>query len=127
MRKKDVWAALFCTAALGVGLYCLWGWNRSIEAGFTVLTTQPDPQDLYDEDTQEQADEEIEALKETNAYTVEAPLLIADPYGTNTTGVYLYFESEQPASVSYEISTADDRYGSFSRTLSETPSLDHEY
>lgn len=68
MRKKDVWAALFCTAALGVGLYCLWGWNRSIEVGFTVLTTQPDPQDLYDEDTQEQADEEIEALKETNAY-----------------------------------------------------------
>lgn len=127
MRKKDVWAALFCAAALGIGLYCLWGWNRSIEVGFTVLTTQPDPQDLYDEDTQEQTDEEIEALKGKNAYTVEAPLLIADPYGTNTTGVYLYFESEQPASVSYEISTADDRYGSFSRTLSETPCLDHEY
>ncbi len=65
MRKKDVWAALFCAAALGIGLYCLWGWNRSIEVGFTVLTTQPDPQDLYDEDTQEQTDEEIEALKGT--------------------------------------------------------------
>lgn len=62
MRKKDVWTALFCAAALGIGLYCLWGWNRSIETGFTVLTA---PQAL---------DERSEAMEEAGKYVAEGPL-----------------------------------------------------
>ena len=85
----------FVRQHLGSGCIACGAGTEASRWDLPVLTTQPDPQDLYDEDTQEQTDEEIEALKGKNAYTVEAPLLIADPYGTNTTGVYLYFESEQ--------------------------------
>ena len=38
-KERCLGGAVLC-GSIGIGLYCLWGWNRSIEVGFTVLTTQ---------------------------------------------------------------------------------------
>ena len=35
--------------------------------------------------------EDINKLKKLNNYTFQHPLLIRNPYGTNTTAVYMYF------------------------------------
>ena len=47
-------------------------------------------------------------------YTIENPLLIINPYGTNTCSVNVYFEAEEGATLEYEVSTAD--YGTFKAT-----------
>ena len=47
-------------------------------------------------------------------YTIENPLLIINPYGTNTCSVNVYFEAEEGATLEYEVSTDD--YGTFKAT-----------
>lgn len=52
-------------------------------------------------------------LKDGN-YTVENPLLIVNPYGTNTCSVNVYFEAEEGAKLNYRVSTKE--YGVFEET-----------
>ena len=51
--------------------------------------------------------------------------MLVNPYGTNTTGLYIWFETVDPFTVSYTIHA--DGYPDFSRTLSSEPTTEHEY
>ena len=47
-------------------------------------------------------------------YTIENPLLVINPYGSNTCSVNVYFKAEEGATLEYEVSTSD--YGTFKAT-----------
>ena len=83
----------------------------------------------YDMDVQEEIDEQIEELKSENEYTIKNPLVMINPYGTNTTGLYVYFNADEEGSVEYTISV--EGYNDFSNTLNNGEennlSLEHEY
>ncbi len=84
--------------------------------------------DIYTGDFQNHIRSQVEELKEEE-YTLEAPLVLANPYKTNTTGLYVYFKTEEMAQVSYTVTA--EGYSDFSRTLynqgEENLSKVHEY
>ena len=45
----------------------------------------------------------IHKQKKLNNYTFQHPLLIRNPYGTNTTAVYMYFKTTEELQASYTI------------------------
>lgn len=71
---------------------------------------------IYNLNYQKVIDEEINKLLE-NSYTIDNPLIILNPYGTNNLGVNIYFDSEEELEVSYIISVPDDNIPDFSKTL----------
>lgn len=78
------------------------------------IDTETDGFTYYDLDVQEAIQSQIDALKEQD-HTMEDPLLIFDPYGTNTTSLYIWFEEEEASALSYTIQC--DGYADFNRTL----------
>lgn len=78
------------------------------------IDTETDGFTYYDLDVQEAIQSQIDALKEQD-HTMEDPLLIFDPYGTNTTSLYIWFEEDEASALSYTIQC--DGYADFSRTL----------
>lgn len=108
----------------GVGFAC---WKILGKGWFddrTLLRENPVAQ-IYTESYQEQVQQKLDQLKTTGSYTPENPLLLVNPYGTNTTGLYIYFETEQPVGLSYEIHA--EGYADFSRVLTTIPSTIHEH
>lgn len=96
------------------------GWFDDLER----LRDNPIAQ-IYTESYQEDVQKEIDQLKAEGGYTLENPLLLVNPYGTNTTGLYIWFETRDAFTVSYTIHA--DGYPDFSRTLSSEPTIEHEY
>lgn len=74
----------------------------------------------YDLKVVDQLQQELDALKKAENYAVEEPLAVMNPFGTNTTGLYLYFEAADSGTLTYTISaegTAD-----FTRTAKDANS-----
>lgn len=64
----------------------------------------------YEKKAVEQLQQELDDLKEEENYSVDEPLAVMNPFGTNTTGLYLYFNSADAGKLTYTISaegTAD--------------------
>lgn len=78
------------------------------------IDTETDGFTYYDLDVQEEIQSQIDAFK-SETHTMEDPLLIFDPYGTNTTSLYIWFEEEEASVLSYTIQC--EGYENFSRTL----------
>ena len=72
---------------------------------------------IYDMDYQKQAQAIIDEYKSTNQYSLENPLFILNPYGTNRTGVYAYFNTEEATNITYTVSVEDENIGDFTATL----------
>lgn len=81
---------------------------------------------LYNLSLQEEANKNVEKLKSSQTYTEDDPLLIYNPYGTNTLSMYSYFTTTQAAIVSYTIHVADPTLADFTRTLNSTYTNTHE-
>lgn len=79
---------------------------------------------LYTKDIQDQIHNEIEFMKNKESFSLKDPLILANPYGTNTTGLYIYFKTSKKASISYKVSA--DGYDDFQGTLAQTDSREHE-
>lgn len=61
---------------------------------------------VYDVDAQAALAEGLEAQK--NGQTLEAPLVVHNPFGSNVQSLYVYFNTDEPAMVSYTVSVSDD-------------------
>ena len=78
---------------------------------------KPDIIEIFDMGYQEVIQNKMDALLEDD-YTFEEPLMVYNPYGTNTLGVNLYFTTDEEVEVSYTIHVDDKDINDFSRTLS---------
>ncbi len=67
---------------------------------------------------QEEIDNKINDLLKTNNYTIDNPLMIYNPYSTNTNSINLYFNTDTEEELSYKIEV--DGFSSFERTLKNT-------
>ena len=111
---------LLAAAGFGVWKYLGKGWftDRTLERENPIAK-------IYTQSYQDDAQKKIDELKSEASYTPADPLLLVNPYGTNTTGLYIYFQTDEAVTVSYNIHA--DGYADFSRTLSATPATEHEY
>lgn len=99
--------------------------NKDSNSFLTSLETVSDMDTIYTLEYQSDIAAQIENLKNSKNYTLEDPLVIANPYGTNTTGLYISFSTDSPTKSSYTVS-ADD-YEDFSGNLNENYTTEHEY
>lgn len=67
---------------------------------------------------QEEIDNKINDLLKTNNYTIDNPLMIYNPYSTNTNSINLYFNTDTEEELSYKIEV--DGFSSFDGTLKNT-------
>lgn len=63
--------------------------------------------DIYSMKYQKAAKSIIENYKKKGNYTVDAPLLIVNPYGTNTTGLYIYFKHKFRVNTIYSVNVKE--------------------
>lgn len=64
----------------------------------------------YDVKIVDRLQEELDALKQEENYKVSEPLAVMNPFGTNTTGLYLHFQAADSGTLTYTVSaegTAD--------------------
>ena len=71
---------------------------------------------VYTEEYQDAVDEQLEVEKSSEVYTEDQMLIKENPYGTNTLSLYVYFTTEDPVSVSYNVSVSDASIDDFSQT-----------
>ena len=93
---------------IGVGTF-----QKQVKEALGVETIES----IYDMDYQNQAQTIIDEYKANNQYTLENPLFILNPYGTNRTGVYAYFNTDEATNITYTVSVEDDNIGDFTATL----------
>lgn len=83
---------------------------------------------LYNPERHTEVENRIESLKKMKEYTPDDPLLILNPYGTNTLSLYVYFKTGSPSRTTYRIS-GQGGVPTFSASCkgSESCSEEHEY
>ena len=72
--------------------------------GVLTLDSEDDIDTVYTLDYQNNISDMIEDQKSSQEYTIDDPLIIADPYGTNTTGLYVYFTTDAATELYYTVS-----------------------
>ena len=60
-------------------------------------------ENVYTADYQNMADDKLEQEKSKSAATEDDMFVTEDPYGTNTTSLYVYFTTDDSVSVSYTV------------------------
>ena len=63
--------------------------------------------EVYSVKYQKAAKSIIDKYKKNGKYTVDAPLLIVNPYGTNTTGLYIYFKHKFRVNTKYTVNVKE--------------------
>lgn len=129
MKKKKELAVMLFAAALCVGVWALRPSFFEKDNGIIYAksyNSSNSAKSLYNTTAQEEIQQNIENLKEKNEYSEDSPLLIYNPYGTNTLSMYAYFETSQNATVSYTIHVKDESIEDFTRTLNTTMTSIHE-
>lgn len=91
--------------------------NRSRDDITLRYINSPEIKDIYTINYQEGVKDQVESYKSMDNYTIDNPLIIENPFGTNTTSLYLYFESEQPGSLTYNVHVEDEFINDYSQTL----------
>lgn len=72
--------------------------------------------DVYNMNYQDAVEKRINEIVD-DSYTLDYPLVIYNPYGTNNLGVNIYFETEEEMEISYVISVGDEKIPNYSNTL----------
>lgn len=82
---------------------------------------------IYTSDYQQSADNKLAEQREKSAATLDDPFTKVNPYGTNTTSLYVYFTTDQATNVSYTIHV--EGYPDFTATANqgEDYSTTHEF
>ena len=92
--------------------------------------SKPDEVEIFDMVYQEVIQDKLDDLLEDD-YTFEKPLIIYNPYGTNTLGFNIYFTTKEKTELKYTIHVNDKDIEDFSRTLSngekDNLTTNHQY
>ncbi len=132
MKRNIFKKGLFAIAFLGIMLY---GCSSSdteesstetadVNEGILTISDETSVSTIYTTEFQDEIYEEIEELK-SEEYTFDNPLIIANPYCTNTTSLYVYFNTDTAVEISYTIEA--EGYSDFSGTTSGGYANEHEY
>lgn len=83
--------------------------------------------DVYQLSTQERIQEQLLQLIESQTPTFTQPLIVSNPFLTNTTGLYLAFSTDEAVKISYRIDAQG--YPSFEKNLkqNEEYATSHQY
>lgn len=83
--------------------------------------------DVYQLSTQEKIQEQLLQLIESQTATFTQPLIVSNPFLTNTTGLYLAFSTDEAVKISYRIDAQG--YPSFEKNLkqNEEYARSHQY
>ena len=105
--------------------------SRNTSLGNDIYSvTSPEGFEPYDMLYQEVIQDKLDILLEKE-YTFEKPLMIYNPYGTNSLGLNIYFSTEEATKVRYTIHVEDKDINDFSRTLSngekDNVTTEHQY
>ena len=73
--------------------------------------------DVYQLSTQEKIQEQLLQLIESQTATFTQPLIVSNPFLTNTTGLYLAFSTDEAVKISYRIDAQG--YPSFEKNLKQ--------
>ncbi len=65
------------------------------------------PEQIYTYGYQEAVRKKINALIENGEYTEDKPLVIHNPFGTNSQSLYVYFETKEPCACAYNVHVSD--------------------
>ena len=82
---------------------------------------------LYNTNTQQKIFKNIESMKSKNTYDETSPLMIYNPYGTNTLSLYTYFKTTEKVALSYTVHVNDERYTDFTQTIHSDYTQEHEF
>lgn len=80
------------------------------------VTDNPKEVSFYNMDYQDTVARKLEKLKK-ESYSMENPLLVLNPFGTNTTGLYICFDAPEGSSLSYTVRVDEESIGDFSRSM----------
>lgn len=100
----------------------------SLLMGVHYLKMHPDFNKVYSMEYQDAAWQEIEDKKAANSYTPDSMLIEYNPFMTNTQSLYVYFETEKPATITYTVHVDRDDIQDFTKTIStQTDTKEHEF
>lgn len=81
---------------------------------------------VYDLAIQKEAKQNLEQLKADKSFSESNPLLVYNPFGSNTLSMYMYFNTKVNAQVSYTVHVDDVQIQDFTRVLNTTYKSEHE-
>lgn len=87
--------------------------NKEIVVTVKEDFSQAEGTEIYTDVFQNSVRENINGLVQKNTYTEDAPLVIYNPFLTNSQSLYVYFETEEAYSVSYSVHTPEADYEDF--------------
>lgn len=87
--------------------------------------------EIYRLDKSSETREKLDRWKKTGIRSIDEPLFVWNPYGTNQLSMYVYFETPEPYYVEYTVCVEDETIPDFTRTAyldsAEKTSKEHEY
>ena len=108
------WTAAVVASAIALGV-CLASYDN-VDAAIRqnrIERLNARIENVYTADYQNMADDKLEQEKSKSAATEDDMFVTEDPYGTNTTSLYVYFTTDDSVSVSYTVHA--DGYADFTR------------
>lgn len=87
--------------------------NKEIVVEVAEQFAMAEGDEIYTRRFQQSVRAKIDELIDGNAYTEDKPLVIYNPFLTNTQSLYVYFETEEPYAVSYSVHTPEAEYEDF--------------
>lgn len=108
------WTAAVVTSAVALGV-CLASYDN-VDAAIKqnrIERLNARIENVYTADYQDMADDKLEQEKSRSSATEDDMFVTEDPYGTNTTSLYVYFTTDDAVAVSYTVHA--DGYTDFTR------------
>lgn len=100
--------------------------QKAVKEALNIETVES----IYNIDYQNQAQALIDEYKAGEDYSISNPLFIMNPYGTNRTGVYTYFKTDEAVNINYTVSVEDENIADYTAQMYSnvdgSPVTEHE-
>lgn len=143
-RKKWKRTVLLVLAFIGVSIFGRTTAISAMEATVSRILGTPDEEQtealteeeqkqleeiekVYDTAGQAEIAKQLEEKKKENEYTMDHMLIQYNPFGTNTQSAYVYFETENPAKISYTVSVSDKEIDDFTQEVTQEKEYQTEH